>query len=178
MYEEWYKSVLTILAVLLVGYPLLVLLSRIPGVSKLVSARKQGEFANSFAALMIMFIVVASVCWGWLGQIGLGVASIFAWGPGDAAAALIGKKFGKHKIGRFRKKSLEGTVSMFIFSFVSVAVVLYIYQLFNLPVIILVALLTAAVSAFVELMVENGYDTFYCPISAMIVLLASYMLLR
>ncbi len=177
MYEEWYKSVLTIAVVLVVVYPLLKLLAKIPGVSELASARKSGEFANSFVALMIMFIVVASVCWGWLGERSLGIASIFAWGPGDAAAALIGRKIGKHKIGRKKIKSMEGTIAMFAFSFISVMVVLIIFNKFSIPAIIIVSIITAAISAFVELMVENGFDTFYCPVSAMAVLVLAELLL-
>ena len=178
MYDDWKKSVLTIAVVLIVVYPILMLLSKVPGMTRLVNARKTGEFANSFAALMIMFIVVASICWGWLGDRAIGIASIFAWGPGDAAAALIGKKFGTIKIGRKHKKSLQGTIAMFVFSFASVMAVYMIYGKYNVGLTILVALITAAVSATVELLVENGFDTFYCPVSAMGVLVIFEMIMR
>ena len=47
-----------------------------------------------------MFMLAVGVCWGWLGDRNLALASIFAWGPGDAAAALVGKRYGKNKIGK------------------------------------------------------------------------------
>lgn len=46
-----------------------------------------------------------------------------AWGPGDAAAAIIGQNFGKHKLqGKMIEgaKSVEGSVGMAITSFICV----------------------------------------------------------
>jgi len=55
------------------------------------------------------------------------LASVLAWGLGDAAAALVGKRFGRHFVrGRLVEgcKSLEGTFAMFVVSFISVMIVL------------------------------------------------------
>lgn len=52
----------------------------------------------------------------------LALAVIYAWGYGDAFAALIGTKFGKHKI--YKKKSLEGTLAMLTTSFITLIVIL------------------------------------------------------
>ena len=119
MYDDWRKSVFAVAMAGALLYPVLLLCAKVPRLSSAVNARRSGEFATSFSALMAMFIIVASICWGRLGERMLGIAAIIAWGPGDAAAALIGKRFGKHKIGRSKKKSLEGTISMFIVSFIS-----------------------------------------------------------
>ncbi len=178
MYDEWWRSVHVIAVVLVVIYPILKFLSRYKILSRIFNARKAGEFSDSFAALMIMYIMVASVCWGIFGERLLGIAAIYAWGPGDAAAALIGMKFGKHKIGREKKKSFEGSLAMFIFSFFSVLTVLFIYGKYGILATIIVALIVAIVSTITELVVENGYDTFYCPISAMVVLIIAELILR
>ena len=53
----------------------------------------------------------------------------FAWAPGDAAAALIGKMFGRHKIGISGKKSMEGSGAMAFCSFVGVLCVLLYFNL-------------------------------------------------
>nr|WP_297706404.1 phosphatidate cytidylyltransferase [uncultured Butyrivibrio sp.] len=177
-YDDWKKIVLTVFAVMVLLYPLLYLASYIPGVSQFVNARKKGEYSKSFAAVMIMYIIVATVCWGFLGQRHLGIACILAWGPGDAAAALIGQRFGKHKIGRRKRKSLEGSLAMFVFSFISVLVVLFIYGRYGVVATVIVALMTALASTITELLVENGFDTFYCPVAAMVVIVISEMLLR
>lgn len=50
------------------------------------------------------------------------LAGVYSWGVGDAFAALIGKKYGKHKIIwklADNKKSVEGSVAMLVTSAVS-----------------------------------------------------------
>ena len=121
-----------------------------------------------------MFALVIAVCWGWLGDRYLVLASVYAWGFGDAAAALVGKRFGRHKL-KFRfldgKKSLEGTLAMFIVSFVSVAVVLQIRGGIPAPGGFVTAAVTALVAALVELYSRGGNDTFTCPLASMAVML-------
>ena len=121
-----------------------------------------------------MFAVVIVVCWGWLGDKMLVLASIYAWGFGDAFAALIGKRFGKHKINWNYingKKSWEGTTSMFLVSFLSVTVILMIRGGLHPVECIIIAVVTAVVSAAVELYTPNGMDTVTCPFAAMAVIL-------
>lgn len=168
--DNWRQSVAITLFVIVFLYPLLYLCSFIPGLTEFFNARKKGEYGQSFIALFVMYAIVASVCWGFFGQRILGVACILAWGPGDAAAALVGKKFGKHRIGRKKVKSLEGSLAMFIFSFLSVYIVLYISGLYSLPVLIVVSILTAIASTVTELYILSGYDTLFCPLAAMCVL--------
>ena len=71
---------------------------------RLTSERSPGELRKSLCALCLMFMLVTAVCWGWLGERRLALAAIFAWGPGDAAAALIGKRYGKTRLGKAKKK--------------------------------------------------------------------------
>lgn len=178
MYDDWRKSVFAVAIVGVFLYPILLFCAKIPKLSNAVNARRSGEFANSFAALMTMYIIVASICWGHLGERMLGIAAIIAWGPGDAAAALIGKKFGKHKIGKSKIKSHEGTISMFVVSFIAVLIVLIIYGKYSTLANIIVSLVSAVTSSLIEVRVENGYDTFYCPIGTMVVLVIAELLLR
>ncbi|MBP3647961.1 MAG: hypothetical protein J6K55_16270 [Clostridia bacterium] len=63
-----------------------------------------------------MLAVCVCVCWGWLGDRYLVLACMYAWGVGDAFAALCGKAFGRHKIVLARTgavKSAEGSLAMF-----------------------------------------------------------------
>ena len=107
----------------------------------------------------------------------LAIACILAWGPGDAAAALIGKPFGRHKIGREKRKSLEGSIAMFVVSFISVFLCLNYYGKYGILATVIVSILTAFASTVAELVVSNGYDTFYCPVTAMVVIAISEVLL-
>ncbi|MCR5557617.1 MAG: phosphatidate cytidylyltransferase [Butyrivibrio sp.] len=175
--DDWRQSITVTLAITVVIYPMLYLGSRIPGMTEFFNARKKGEYAKSFAALFLTYIMVAAVCWGYFNQRILGVASFMAWGPGDAAAALVGKRYGKHKIGRKKAKTLEGSTAMFVLSLFNVLFVLYLSGLFSIPALILVSLITAIVTTITELKVLGGYDTLFCPLAAMTVLCISYMII-
>ncbi len=178
IYDDWKISVLYFsLATVVVG-PLLFLLSKIPGMTRFFNARKPGEYCVSYLVFVLMYAAVATVCWGIFGERMLVVACVAAWGPGDAAAALIGKKFCKHKIGRKKRKSLEGTIAMFVFSFLGVLITLCIYGKYPLLYILLISFLTAIVTAITELKVLNGFDTFFCPVSAMIILIPAELIAR
>jgi len=62
----------------------------------------------------------------------------------DSSAALIGRKFGKH---RFLAKSLEGTLAFFISASI---VVLFTPKINNLPVEYLIGIIASAVGAIIE----------------------------
>lgn len=174
VFSKWWSVALSAIIFAIVIYPLLYLAEKIKGYSQVMTERKQGELKSSLLLVFLMFAVVVAVCWGWMGDRLLVLASIYAWGFGDAAAALIGKRFGKHKINsKFirGRKSLEGTLSMFVVSFVSVLIILIVRGGISWWGYILSAGVTAVVSAVVELYTPNGLDTITCPIAAMVVLL-------
>ncbi|SFB74047.1 diacylglycerol/polyprenol kinase family protein [Butyrivibrio sp. YAB3001] len=166
----WYTFVGT-----LIISPALFLLAFVPKLSSAVNARRKFEYSQSFTALTVMYIIVAAVCWGYLGERMLVIACIMAWGPGDAAAALIGKKYGKHRLGKAKKKSLEGSLAMFAFSFISVFIVLMLWNKWGIVQMVIVTFLTALVTTVVEFYVLSGFDTFFCPVAAMTVLALSAM---
>lgn len=174
VFDTWYLAALTAVIFAVAVYPLLALAERIKGYSRLLTERKSGEIKRSLLVVFTMFAVVVCVCWGWLGDRMLVLASIYAWGFGDAAAALIGKRFGKHPL-QWKKidgrKSAEGTFAMFAVSFVSVLVLLCLQGRMPWYGIGLTARVTALVSAAVELYTPGGMDTITCPLAAMTVLL-------
>ena len=156
------------------AYPILVLGERIPGYSELLTERKQGEIKRSLVVVFSMFPIVIGVCWGWFGKPYLVLASVLAWGLGDAAAALIGKRFGRHFLegkGIEGRKSLEGTLAMFVMAFGAVLVVLLVNGSANLSVYFPIALVTGVVCALVELYTKNGMDTITCPLAAAAILI-------
>lgn len=173
-FDSWLISAASCLIFAGVVYPILALLEQVPGFSKLTTERKKGELKESLLLVFGMFALVICVCWGWLGDRHLVLASVYAWGFGDAAAALIGKKWGNHKITfgpADSRKSVEGTCSMFLVSFASVTMILVCRGGLSLAGYIIVPLVTAFVSAMAELCSKDGRDTVICPLSAMAVLL-------
>ena len=172
-YEKWWVSALAAVIFEVLVYPLLMVLERFKNFSEITTERKKGELKNSLLLVFTMYAVVVSICWGWLGDKYLALAAIYAWGFGDAAAALIGKKFGKHKI-KWKctdgKKSVEGSLSMFIVSVISVLIVLSYRGGMSMIGIIISSLVTAALSMVAELCSKDGNDTVICPMTAMVVL--------
>ena len=173
-FHTWWYAALSALGFAAAVYPLLCLEERIPGFSAFVTERKRGELKTSLLLVFSMFAAVLCVCWGWLGDRLLVLAGVYAWGFGDAAAALVGKRFGRHALtGKHieGRKSVEGSVAMFTTSFLSVVVILLFrgglawYGYFLIPAV------TASVAALVELYSLHGTDTVTCPLAATAVLL-------
>lgn len=155
-------------------YPILKFAEHIKQYSSFTTERKKGELKASLMLVYTMFAIVVTVCWGFFGDKYLALASLYAWGIGDAFAALIGKKYGKHKIhapGLDGKKSYEGTLSMFFVSFTTVFVILMCRGGLSIVACAVTAILVSFVSTISELYSKNGNDTVICPICAMMTLL-------
>ena len=173
-FPSWQLSVLANLAFIALVYPALAFAERFKGYSKLLVERKNGEIKNSLVVVFIMYAAMIGICWGWLGERWLVFACVYAWGFGDAAAALIGKKYGKHTLEGDHiegRKSVEGTMAMFAVSFLSVLIILLAAGKVVWYACLPIAALAAAASAAVELYTRNGMDTLTCPFAAAAVIL-------
>ena len=94
-------------------------------------------------------------------------AGAFPMAFGDATAALIGEKVGSHKFNTFSNKSLEGSVGMFLISFLCISVSLFYFQLFDQIEIftaILAALVTTIIAVLAEILSPLGFDNLTVPI--------------
>lgn len=155
-------------------YPVLQVLERVPGYSDLLTERGHGEIKRSLLLVFFMFSFILLLCWGILERKYLVLASVLAWGVGDAAAALFGKKFGRNRLrgrGLSGEKTLEGFLAMFFFSFVAVFTVFLRHQ----PDLAIgygpLAFVTAGVTAVVELYSMDGMDTVTCPLAAAVTMI-------
>lgn len=173
-YPTWQSAALAAVIFELLVYPILAFFERYKGYSELTTERRHGELKASLMLVFTMFAIVVTICWGIFGDKYLALVSLYAWGIGDAFAALIGKQFGKHKINAPKldgKKSYEGTFSMFFVSFITVTTILLCRGGLTLLSCLIISLIVATVSAITELYSKNGNDTIICPLSAMVTLL-------
>ncbi len=173
-FDTWWLAAVAALMLVAMIFPVVALAERICDFSQLLVERKPGEIKRSLVVAFCMFAALIAVCWGWMGEKYLVVASVFAWGFGDAAAALVGKRFGRHYIeGRLveGRKSLEGTLAMFAVSFITVLLVLLVSGSLAWYAYVPTALLTAVVCALVELYTRGGMDTLTCPLAAAAILI-------
>lgn len=174
VFRTWWIASLTTLVFIAIVYPLLCLAENLKCYSEMLTQRKDGEIKLSLILVFTMFSVLNSICWGFLGKRWLVLACIVSWGFGDAAAALVGKKYGRHHLeGRLieGRKSLEGTLAMFVVSFISVLIILLINVNVAWYINLTISALTATVCSLVELFTRNGMDTVTCPFAAAAVLL-------
>ena len=178
-FEAWWMATVYALSLIVILFPALFLAQRIPMFSSFVNERKKGEFVSSMVYAVGMMAFSIAVCWGLFSDKYLVLASIYAWGIGDALAALIGKKFGKHKI-KWKiadgKKSIEGSLAMFVCALVSVFTVLLIRGGISIPMCLCIAVISALVCTLTELCAKNGLDTVICPTSAMAVIIPLVMI--
>ena len=173
-FTEWWMATVFALILIVVLLPVLLFAHKIPKFSSFVNERKSGEFTSSMVFAVGMMAFSIAICWGLFGDRYLVLASIYAWGVGDGLAALVGKRFGKHKITwRFAdgKKSVEGSLTMFVCALVSVFLVLLIRGGISIPLCLLTAVLAATVCTVAELCAKNGLDTVICPACAMVVII-------
>ncbi len=136
------------------------------------------EVIFSFIALFGLMTVMISVFWGALGRehLYIAVGAIMAWGPGDAAAAIVGRNFGKHKLrGRWIEgtKSVEGSVAMAVTSFVCLLPVLLTMSALPWQMSLLFALVTAPLASLTELFTKGGWDTVTVPAVSSLILCLS-----
>ena len=172
--RNWQAASLTCVIFAVIVYPLLTLIEKERWYPKLFVEKSKGEIRRSLLILFLMVAVLISVCWGIFGEPVLCAAAILMWGTGDAAAALVGIPFGRHKI-KTRwtdgKKSWEGSLSMFAVSFISGLLMLLIAHDAALGYGLFSAFFGARSGAFVELFSPSEYDTVTVPTVIVIILL-------
>ena len=178
----WWIAVLVEIVFLIVVIFALHFFEHFPFYSALFVEKGKHEVITSFILLFSMITAMLAAFWGGFGDDGIfiTVAALMAWGPGDAAAAIVGRKYGKHHLsGKWIEgvKSAEGTIAMGVTSFICTFVTLYFLSGFSLVQILDLCLIIAPVSAFVELYTKHGLDTITVPISASLILIAATLVL-
>ena len=98
-FHTWWIAASAAIVFELVVYPILLFFERFKTYTSMTSERKKGELKSSLLLAFTMYALVIVVCWGALRDRYLVLASIYAWGFGDAAAALVGKNSADIKSG-------------------------------------------------------------------------------
>lgn len=173
-FQTWWISAGLAAALIPLFYVVLALAGKIPAFSTFVNERKKGEFKSSMVLALLTLAGSVSICWGIFGDRLLTLACVYAWGVGDAFAALIGKQFGKHKVRlpfADPHKSWEGSAAMFLSAVISVLTVLLVRGGLGFGSCLLIALAAATATTYTELCTKGGLDTVTCPAVAMAVII-------
>lgn len=171
---SWQAAALSSAIIAAALYPLLAAVEKNAWYPKLFVEKRPGEIRKSLLMLFLTFALLISISWGIFAQPHIAAASILMWGTGDAAAALIGVPFGKHKVkskAADGKKSWEGSCAMLIVAFLCGFSVLLLAQKLSVPKALLSAFAGALSGTAAELFSPGEYDTVTVPIAILAVLL-------
>lgn len=181
-FNDWRAAAVGVLLFGLAVYAVVRVAEYLPRVMRALRERKPGEIRSS---LLLMFFTMAALIalgWGWLGADHkyMVAAPLMAWGFGDAAAALVGKRWGRRQLKHpwvDNAKTVEGTLAMLAFASAATFVTLLMYTGWPWHTSLLVALLVAPAAALTELVSRNGVDTVTVPLVTWVWLLILVKLL-
>jgi phytol kinase len=179
LFSAWYIAIGAAFGLVLLGYPLLTLFEKSPFYMRILVARSSrgGELRRQLLYVQLSFALLIFIFWGLLGVEWQFIiaGAVMAWGFGDAAAALIGKAFGKHRFIHNLiegAKTHEGTLAMICFAGAALFLTLVFYAGLPWAVSLLAAVLVAPVSGLVELFSKRGLDTLTVPFTTAALLIA------
>lgn len=176
--KSWEVVSITSLLFAAVVYPLLCLIEKYEWYSKLFVQKKPGEVKKSLLMLFTMYAVLIFLCWGLIDKPYIAMTATLMWGVGDAAAALFGKRYGKHPTTLSiadHHKTKEGSIAMASFAFLAGMIGMFFFRIFNGQDFtwyecVFYPLIAAPFSSFTELVTKNGNDTVTVPVTTAIVL--------
>ena len=173
LFSTWYIAIAAASTLVILGYPFLYFLERTAWYRKTFVDRtsKGGELRKQLIYVQLSFALLILIFWGIFGIDWRYVAAvaIMAWGLGDAAAALIGKNFGRHRVIHYLVdfgKTYEGTAAMIGFAAMAIFVTLITYGGQTWYVSLLIALVVAPMCGITELFSRRGSDTLTVPLLA------------
>lgn len=172
--NNWLIALLVDITFIVLVTLILIPLENIPFYKNLFVEKRSHEVLLSFLGLFIMIALFLALGWGVLGEKYLALASIMAWGPGDAMAAIVGKTLGKHKLqGKMIEgvKSVEGTCAMAITSFVCTLLTLLIATNIAWFIVLPMSIVIGVIASITELYTIRGWDTVTVPSVSFVILL-------
>ncbi|MGM9858728.1 MAG: TSUP family transporter [Bacilli bacterium] len=171
--NDWIVTIICAVIFCIMVYPILCILEKWENYSTLFMERRRGEVKKSLLFLFGTHIILVAICCGIFNKAYIVITSILVWGVADTAAALVGKKFGKHHIS-FKyadsNKTWEGTIAMALTSFITGAIVLLLVSPLTWWQCIIFSLVACPFSAISELYSHNGNDTISVPLAVAVVL--------
>ncbi len=186
LFDHWYLAVTAAAVLPLVAYPVLALWERHPSYRRLLTDRGAGgagggELRRQMMYVQLAFAILIAVFWGGLGPDWrpLVAAAAMIWGFGDAAAALVGKLAGRHRV-RHRAiegaKTYEGTAAMIAAGAAATFLTLLLYGGAPWWVSLCAAALVAPLAGAVELFSRRGIDTLTVPLASAAALVPWWLL--
>ena len=126
------------------------------------SKKDLGTVYFALSLLILALITFRNTEFSYIGALG-----ILTMGYGDGLAAVVGVKYGKRKFRIFgNEKSLEGSLTMFIFAFIVSLIILYTFNPVNA---VLFSLIIALFSTSFEALSPYGLDNLTVPLGTSLI---------
>lgn len=176
---DWLVTVMVLVTFGVVVWPLLAAVEGQPWYDGLFVQRRLHEVRRSLLLMFWGSALLVAVCWGAFARPDVAATSILMWGFGDAAAALVGKRWGRHHTGlplADPHKTWEGSGAMCAVSFVVGTGALVACGAGGVLGCAVRAAVAALAGSYVELITRKGYDTITVPFAIAAVLLCCALL--
>ena len=175
IFADWQAALLAVVAISIIAVLVLRLAELVPNLMKLSISRDSGTGETIkqmfyFHGVFIIFILLFKVWWpqdNFHAMVG-----IIILGFGDAAAAIVGKYLGKlnyRGILFSSAKTLEGSLSFMVSSFIPAFLILYFVAGYRIVIGLIVAAVLVLVASFVEALSRKGLDTITIPLTVALV---------
>ena len=134
LFSTWYLAIAAAFLLVLIAYPVLILVEKSSWYKRTFVDRavRGGELRKQLIYVQLSFAVLIFIFWGLLGSSWYYIVAVavMAWGFGDAAAALVGKAFGRRRVLNILMdggKTYEGTGAMMLFAGLAAFLTLLFY---------------------------------------------------
>ena len=171
--DNWIAASAAAVLLALILYPVLTFVEHTKTYAGLMQERRGGEVKKSLLLLFFTDAALIAVCWGLLDKPYIAVTAVMVWGISDSAAALFGKKYGKHHIMipfADHKKTWEGSLALAVTALITGFVTLMVVSDMAWYSCLITAAAVTPFAAVSEMLSHNGNDTVTCPAAIAVVL--------
>jgi uncharacterized protein (TIGR00297 family) len=165
LFDHWYWGVVPILTFIVFNF--------ISYKFTLVKAMDMSDDSPGTVYFVVSIALLLTAFWP-RGEFWIAAAGIMAMTWGDAFAAILGRKFGRHPYFiRKHRRTFEGSAAMFAFSFVAIAITLSLFKTgLEWYEVLGFSLLISLVATFLEAVSLSGLDNLFVPIGTSMTLYA------
>lgn len=161
LFDRWYMAIIPPASFILINY-----LSYRQETFKAMETGEKGNLGTVYFPLS--FVLIVFLFWQ---QPHLVVASLMPMTWGDAMAAVLGARYGQFRYTLWGStRSLEGSISMFLFAFTATFLVLWLFPPLGLGISLLYALIVSVVTTLVEAVTPWHLDNLTVPLVSAVIL--------
>lgn len=161
LFEHWYMAIIPPASFILINY-----ISYRQETFKAMETGEKGNLGTIYFPLSFSVIII--LFWS---RPHLLVASLMPMTWGDALAAVLGARYGQFRYTVWGStRSLEGSVSMFLFAFIATFLALWIFAPLSLGLGLFYALIVALLATLVEAITPWHLDNLTVPLVSVVTL--------